>query len=159
MNKWLRFLTVLTPTLGGAFGVLLASLAVYRLRGQTLGEIEAVAFLVLYVFVTGSSLLYVYDSRRIRPILIAIGIQIPLISLPVFEYQFVAGVNLAILFGSASGTERAGLTVKWTHQIVTDCSFRLGQLQAGPPHIGVNLFAVVLIVFLWLSSRRLGNDS
>lgn len=154
MRNWLRLLIVLPSVLGGAYGVLLASHGVYRSYGHIRTESVYFAFLAICIFIIGSSLLYVHDPRRVKPILIALALQIPSVSLRAFEYKLAAGLNLAVLFGLPSAAGEGVLPLEWVQNIGIVASFRFAQAFEGQSRIGVNLFAAVLFIVLLLSLQR-----
>ena len=152
-------LLVSVPVLGGAWGALVASVAAYRTySGDIRLESVSVAFLIMFIFITGSGLLYVHDPRQIKPLLIALAYQIPSVSLPMFEYQLAAGLNLAVLFGPPPATGEGILSFKLIHHIGVVASYRFEHAHEGPWGVGVNLFAAFLFVVLWLSSSGLSTQ-
>jgi hypothetical protein len=141
---------------GGFTGVSLTS---NLFNGPNMNGPLAVAiaslFIALYAFVVVAGLLFVYDSRRTGPMLIAFALQIPWVSLPVFEYHFAAGLNAAMAFGPPRVAQDALSMIDLSGHFETAFQFRFGEVQEGPWRVGINLFAVLLYVLLRLSLRTL----
>ncbi len=139
MNAWLR-LTLITVTVGGGFSGFTATLQqLSSLQSQPpASSILMVGFLGLYALVTISGLLFVQDQRRTVPLIIALAIQIPWVSSPLFAYRFSAAFHLTIglIGGKLNGGFRLGSD--W------QCSL----FQKLPWGVGVNLFALLVVLLL-----------
>jgi len=100
MKTWLR-LTLITMTVGGGFaGVILTIQSL--LDSGSRGPVHLVllaGFLALYAFVTACGLLFVHDPSRLRPLLVALAIQIPWVSTPLVVYKFAAGSHVVLTVG------------------------------------------------------------
>jgi hypothetical protein len=153
MKTWLRLLLVVS-TVGGGFTGFIVAAEGFRsfLERELATKLLGLTMMALYAFVTAAGLLFVYDSRRTRPILAAIALQIPWLTLPVFEYHFAAASYVAVTLGPP---QRAGqlLTYGLSADLGATCKFRFASLLEGPWSLGVNLFAVLLYVLLRLSLR------
>lgn len=152
MKTWLRLLLVLMTVGGGFTGVTVTS----NLFNNSKEYVVAIAliFTILYAFVVAAGLLFVYDSHRTGPMLVAIGLQIPWVSLPVFEYHFAAGLNGALVFGPPRMAQDLGTMIELRSDFLTSFQFRFGAIQEGPWRVGINLFAAILFIMLWWVGRR-----
>lgn len=144
MNPWLR-LTLVTITVGGGFaGFVIALESLLNAKGQgPLNLLILVFFVALYGFVIASGLIFVQKPRRTRPLLIALAIQVPWISLPQVVYQFAAGFHASVGIGSLQpGTFglRFGSAMGSTFTIML--------LQDKPWILGVNVFALSILIML-----------
>lgn len=151
MKTWLRLLLVLMTVGGGFTGVTVTS----NLFNNSKEYVVAIAliFTILYAFVVAAGL-FVYDSHRTGPMLVAIGLQIPWVSLPVFEYHFAAGLNGALVFGPPRMAQDLGTMIELRSDFLTSFQFRFGAIQEGPWRVGINLFAAILFIMLWWVGRR-----
>jgi hypothetical protein len=105
-------------------------------------------FFAIYLFVTVAGLLFVYDTHRTGPMLVAFALQIPWVSLPVFEYHVAAGLNASLAFGPLRGVAQSGMSFEWSRHFETTFQFRFGAVQDGTWRLGINLFATLLFVLL-----------
>lgn len=157
MKTWLRLLLVVSTVGGGFTGFSITTSAFSSFIEHGLAtELVGLSMMALYAFVTAAGLLFVYDSRHTRPMLAAIALQIPWVSLPVFEYHFAAASYVAVTLGPP---QRAGQIV--TYGLIADlganCKFRFASVLEGPWSVGINLFAVLLYVLLQVSVRVPGS--
>jgi hypothetical protein len=159
MKTWLRLLLVVSTVGGGFTGFSLAAngFSSFMEHGLATG-LGGLTIMALYGFVTAAGLLFVYDSRRTRPMLAAIALQIPWVSLPVFEYHFAAASYIAITLVLPQGPGLIGTNVEWSALLGADCKFRFASVLEGPSSVGINLFAVLLYVLLRLSVRRFSRS-
>ena len=144
MKAWLR-LTLITMTVGGGlsgFTATLQQLSSFQSQPPA-SSVLMVGFLGLYAMVTISGLLFVQDQRRIVPLIIALAIQIPWVSSPIFAYRFTAAFHLTIglIGGKLNGGFRLGSD--W------QCSL----FQKLPWGVGVNLFTLLIVILLARSIR------
>lgn len=154
MKTWLRLLLVLMTVGGGFTGVSVTSnLFDSSNKNGSVAVVITLIFMALYAFVVAAGLLFVYDSRRVGPMLVAFALQIPWVSLPVFEYRFAAGLNAAMAFGPPRVAQDALSMIDLSGHLETAFQFRFGTVQEGPWRIGINLAAALLYVLLWLSVR------
>jgi len=139
MKLWLR-LTLITLTVGGGFtGFSVTLQQLFKPQSQEpVYFILLVVFLALYAFVTASGLVLVQNPRRTGPLFIAIAMQIPWVCSPLISYRFTSGfhVTIGLIGGSFGGGFHFGSD--W------QCSV----FQQIPWGIGVNLFAVLVLVLL-----------
>lgn len=101
------------------------------------------AFLALYAFVTISGLLFAQNPRRTPPLLVALVLQIPWISSPLIAYQFTAGFHATV--GLIGGSLIADF---WLGS-----GWQLNLFRELPWGIGINLFALLMLVLLGRSRR------
>ena len=144
MSTWLR-LTLVTMTVGGGFtGVVVGSEAPFTPAAKTPAFVVfAVVTFLLYLFVLIAGLLFVYDARRTTPLVVALGLQIPVISSPLVAYRFGAGLYAAVGYA----------TTGFFLRIRFGADFQLFLLRPLPAGLGVNLTAVVLLAALSWSMR------
>ena len=139
MHVLLRLVFV-TLTVGGGYAGFVATLPLlFHERASRVSYLLfVITFLCLYTFVVISGLFLVYDPKCKLPLLIAFALQIPSISSPIIAYSFTAGfyVTIAVIDGRAAGSFRLG------------SDWKLSVLQNAPWGIGVNLFAVAMLVLL-----------
>ena len=143
MKTWLR-LTLITMTVGGGFtGVAVAlQMLLSHQIGQTASLLVFIGFLALFAFVVVSGLIYVQNPDRARPLAVALALQIPWVSSPYLTYKFAAGfqVSVAVISGRFIGGFRLG----------SDFQFYL--LQPLPWGVGINFFALAMLILLLRSS-------
>jgi hypothetical protein len=159
MKTWLRLLLVVA-TVGGGFTGLSVTASAFSafVEHGLFSELIGFGFIALYAFVTAAGLLFVYNPRRTQPMLAAIALQIPWVSLPVFEYHFAAASYVALILVLPQGPGLIGTDFDWGAQLGAYAQFRFGDLQRGPSKVGINLFAVLLYVLLRLSVRRFNRS-
>jgi hypothetical protein len=143
MKTWLR-LTLITVTVGGGFTGLAATVqSLCNSQSQPpLNLLLIAVFLALYAYVTVSGLMFVHDPQGTRPLIAALAIQIPWISSPLIVYKFAAGFHAALAVGGGLDAEaRLG------------CFFKFSLFEENPWRIGVNLFALAILILLCRSVR------
>lgn len=139
MKPWFQ-LTLVTSTVGGGFAGFSATLQhLLRFEGrQSADYILMIVFLVVYAFITVSGLLFVRDPHRIVPLLIASSIQIPWFSSPLFAYRLTAGFHVTV--GLIEGKFGGGFSL--------GSEWQCNVLQKLPSVVGVNIFALVIVILL-----------
>ena len=142
MSAWLR-LTLVTMTIGGGFTGAVTTSQVLLSPQTTSPAFVAVGvvFLALHVFVLVSGLLFVQNSARVMPLVVALAIQIPYLSSPVVLYRFADGLCGGV------GVAESGLFGWW--RLGTDWYF--GLLRPLPWGIGINLVPVAMLAALSIS--------
>jgi len=152
MKTWLR-LTLITMTIGGGFtGILVTYASLFHSTDHRIVYYMLMTgFLGLYGFVTASGLLFVHDSRRIRPLIAALTIQIPWISTPLFVYKFTAGFYAVATIGGPREAGNVGLY--FGGESLLGNTFRFAFNQEIPSDIGINLWALLLVILIWRSVR------
>jgi hypothetical protein len=150
MTTWLR-LTLITMTVGGGFaGVVLAVQLLMNSPNQaTLNLLLAILLLLLYTFVTAAGLVFAHSPHRLGPLVAALAIQVPWISSPLLVYQFAAGVGAFLGANYSQGA--TGLSPNYEYCFGSRSTVAV--LRQNP--LGVNLWAVVLLILLWRSTWTL----
>jgi len=148
MNTSLR-LTLITLTVGGGFtGIAITSQALFsgQVKEPALLVICGV-FITLYVYVLIAGLILAHNPRRTKPLIVALALQILLISSPIVSYRFGAGLVMNV-----------GLNLNgafWWFRFGADWQFVL--LQRFPWGIGINLVPIGLLAAIAWSGRRRGG--
>jgi hypothetical protein len=147
MKTWLR-MTVVLMTVGGGFaGVLITANQLFHLEGHGVAYAILVSiFFLLYAFVATSGLMFVHDPRRTRPVLVALALQIPWVSGPIFAYQFASGLFAAMTVGTPEEAGRMNLHFGLNAQIGSQ--FSVAGFQEIPWSLGVNLIPFLIFVLL-----------
>lgn len=162
MKAWLRLPLVLVTVGGGCAGVLASiqlfggpsSLGVRHTGapshlGLRWALMELICFGV-YSFLTAAGLWFVYDANKTRPILFAFALLIPWVDLPGFRYQIYALLYAAMTFGPPHGNGKIGTYVEWSANLGTHVDLRIGGLPEGNWSVGLNLFALLIVlILLW----------
>ena len=151
MKSWLR-LTLVTMTVGvdllasrRRFTSLLAS------SEGILASTLRIVFLALYVYITASGLMVVHNPQKIRPLAVALALQVSSISSPFFLYKLSAGPALIAGFGSPT---RVGAFFTFDWQLLLASSWRFAILQGDRWQLSVNLLALVFLILLLRSHRQ-----
>jgi hypothetical protein len=148
MKQWLR-LTLVTVTIGGGFtGVALTLQALLSAKEQSpFGYVLILVFLALFAFVTVSGVMFVHDPNQTSLLIASLALQIPWVSSPICAYKFAAGFQLcgALMGGRFSGGIRLG------------SDFQINLFQRLPWGIGVNFFALALLILLLRATRTPDN--
>ena len=144
-TKLFRWL-LLTLNIGGGFTGLVVTLqGIAESQLSSLQLLFYIWFFGLYILTIASGLMFADSPRCTVPVMILLILQIPFVSSPICEYSFGVGFNLTIGFVSGHLTSNCRFGSGWY------ASF----LQDRPWGIGVNLFAVILLVLLARYSRTL----
>ena len=146
MTAWLR-LTLITVTAGGGFtGVALTSQALLSPKVQEpVLVVLFIVFALLYVLVLVAGLLFVHDPRRTTPLVVALTLQIPLVSSPVIAYRFAAGFHATVGLGQDGAFAWLRLGSEWQFNL----------LQPIPWAVGINLIPIVLLAAMrWAMFRE-----
>jgi hypothetical protein len=159
MKTWLRLLLVVL-TVGGGFTGLTSTVNAFGAfeKYGLAAEVVGITFMVLYVFIVAAGLLFVHDSHCTRPMLVALALQIPWVSLPVFEYHFAAGLYAAVTLGPPQAAGQL-VTYGLTADLGANWQFRFASVLEGPWSVGINLFAVLLYILLRVSIRGTGRSA
>jgi hypothetical protein len=150
MKTWLR-LTIITMTVGGGFnGVVITAQFLFHPGNQKPLSILLVAcFFALYVFAIVSGLLFVDNPRQTRPLIAVLAMSIPCIVSPFIVYNFATGASIVLTAGTAEGASGFNLHAAWG----LGSSFEFTLLKAHRWSIGVNVFALAILVLLLRSVR------
>ena len=149
MKTWLRLLLILM-TVGGGFTGFAFTLQGLFSASSVLNFLLTLAFVGLYSFVTISGLLFVQDPSRIRPILAALAIQVPSISLPFFAYHFAAGFDTFVGLRSAQAGDQTSFHLSG----LIGGMWQLAFLRDNPLLIGINPVALTLFLILWRARQQ-----
>lgn len=160
MKTWLR-LSLVTLTVGGGFLLIVGMFEALKSSASwsspaTLALVCLLA--VSAIFITVSGLLFVNDSRCIRPMQFAIALQIPWFSSTWFTYKLVYGISLLVSIGAATPKGNIpGLLISSNAtylcvQPALGASFD-ANLNPSLWGVGINLIPVLLL-FLIRSQRR-----
>ena len=155
MKPWLR-LTLITMTVGGGFAGFVLTFEALQ-SGLTSHSQPALNLVIMGVFlllnagVTVGGLIFVYSPHRTNPLIVALAIQVPWISSFLVTYRFATGFDLVLsLSGPAKGEDLA-FHLGWSFFLGS--SWTLSFSQEGQFGLGVNIWALVMLVLLWRSVR------
>jgi hypothetical protein len=156
MKTWLRW-TLVTMTVGGGFTGVVVSLSAFQSFFGSQGQappgsfLQMAVFLVLNSYVTVSGLLFVQDPRRTHPLMAALAIQVPWISSAIIAYRFAAGIELVLSVNGPTNAADSVFRLGYAYFLGSSCELSL--LQEHPFSLGVNLWALALLLLLWRSSQ------
>ena len=152
MSTWLR-LTLITMTIGGGFAGLCSVVQTFsKSENRSPATVGLFAvMLIFYLFVVTSGLLFVLYPQNTRPLLAALIIQVPWFSSSWFVYKFTSGFD--VLFGVLYPQGGGSLTFKGNFFLGGESQFSLG--QSDPFILGINLWALAMLVLLLRSKNRL----
>ena len=149
MNAWPRQ-TLIIMTVGGGFAgaVGAVQLLIDSSSQATASLALAVLVLLLYFYVMAAGLVFAQSPRRTRPLTVSLILQVPWISCPLLLYKFGAG-GAAFINATYSGS-----TGGWALNFDTFFGSRasLATLQQNPFTVGVNLWALAMLLLLWRSA-------
>ncbi len=155
MKPWLR-LTLITTTVGGGFTGFAATFRALQSglsshSQPTLNLLTMVLFLILNAGVTASGLSFVYDPNRTEGLIASLAIQIPCISTSLITYRFATGCELVLsITGPAKGEDLA-FHLGWAYFLGSSWTLSISEeRQFG---LGVNVWALTMLVLLWRSVR------
>src|SRR5438874_1789284 len=98
-RAWLR-LTLLTITvLGGLHGIVISLRVLFSPSPKGFGtSVIFGGILVAYIYVTTAGIIFGRQPNHTQPLMWALAIQVPWISLPGLVYKFSAGLYVAVAF-------------------------------------------------------------
>ncbi len=139
MNTWIRLLLV-TMTVGGGFtGVILVTQLLLSPQSQNTGNlIIMLIFVLLYLFILISGLIFVQNPDRTALLFVSLAIQIPVIHSPLISYQLTSG------FSFIPGITSNG----FNFDLRFGNPFFLYFFKGPPWGAGVNFVAFVLLLIL-----------
>lgn len=146
MSIWTRRLFLTLSVGGGYCGVIFMSLLFPQAKGQIAGYILISAMMATFGFGVFCGLIFAEDEQRgLRLLRWFFGIQIPIISSPIFAYQLLAGAGLKLSW------------IGWNMSIFWRFGSEMGMwiLQDRPWGLGLNVFALAL--FIW-TGRIIGEN-
>lgn len=148
MKPWLRLILV-TATVGGGFaGVAVTIQLLFGGQGGSPASyVLLTGFFALFAFVTVSGLVFVHNPENTGLMTVALALQVPWVSSPIFAYKLDAGFQLTVAFigGNLTAALRLG------------SGFQVGIFQQHPWGAGLNLFALVLLALLLRAKQMQGE--
>ena len=150
MSTWLR-LTLVTLSVGGGFAGLAA--IVDAMCGPAAQGVATAAifvgFLSVFLFVLIAGLLLVQNPRRVTPMIVALALQVPIISSPVIAYRLISGLNVsaAVSEGNLVFSYRFGSFAQFNY------------LQQLPFALGVNFVPLALLIATVITTPRRRRES
>lgn len=154
MKTWLRVTVLLVTIPGGVFGfvVTLRAILAGNIRGIAAVSL-VVCVLLAFAFVTLAGILYWRDPKESTPLMWALAIQIPWVSLPGIVYKFVVGaygfVGLVVTHNSEN------YSIGFSANGSLGSLFEIRILQNANIELGVNAVALALLLLL----RRFGRGA
>jgi len=135
MKNWIRYILITLSVGGGFTGMTVIAQMLGMGQFQLLSQsVIAGLFFCLYAFVVWSGLVLVKNPRKIWPIMIALIIQVPVISSPLISYRFFSGAQIM-----------AGLLgFKLNASANFGSSFFLGFFYGPPWGLCINILPLVL---------------
>ena len=139
MKRWLRWILI-TLTIGGGYaGLVYGVEAMFQQKaGEPINLLLCAAIIVVYGFIIVSGLLFAENPGNRFPLVLAWVLQIPWFSSSVLTYGFAAGARLSVVFRESS------LICGWRF----GSDFQLMLFQNNPIGIGVNFFAILIVIIL-----------
>ena len=140
MTTWLRMVITLV-TVGGGFTGFVGTIQVLTGTPGGLRGAQGMLFLgfaALYAYLVVAGLLFVHNPRRLLPALIGVAIQLPFVSSPAVSYRCSSGFHatVGIVGSNLVAAFRLGSEIQFT------------LLQPQPWGVGVNLFALLLLILI-----------
>jgi len=89
--------------------------------------------------------------------LVAFVLLVPWVDLPGLRYQMYSLLYSAVSFGPPNGNGRIGTYIEWSANFGTHADLRIGGLPEDTWSAGVNLFALLITVFLLMYGRKIGK--
>lgn len=155
MKTWLR-LTLVTMTVGGGFTAVVFTFreleSFFSSQSQKPVILLLLAvFLLLNAGVTASGLLFAHNPHRISPLIGALAIQVFSISSPLIAYRFAAGLGLVLSVSGPAKPEDSGVRLGWA--LFYGNSWAFSFFQEHPFSLGINLWALAMLILLWRSAH------
>ena len=154
MKTWLRLILVVF-TVGGGFTLITGATDVlFRTNPMSLTAVMLLGFMMASgAFIMASGLVLVRDPRCTRLAQIALALQIPWVSSPLFAFRLFCGVGLYAVVGLEPPEDvvRVGDHFGWRFQLGAYSS--VGFWENHPWSLGINLVALFLLVALRASMR------
>jgi hypothetical protein len=89
--------------------------------------------------------------------LVAFVLLVQWVDLPELRYQMYSLLYSAVSFGPPNGNGRIGTYIEWSANFGTHADLRIGGLPEDTWSAGVNLFALLITVFLLMYGRKIGK--
>jgi hypothetical protein len=151
MRTWLRVVLIIASVGGGFAGVLGALPLVFH--STVSHALLAACAVAVYTFITASGVLFALDEARTGWLFPAFILQIPYVSFSLFTYKFAAGAVAFLITGGQEGAGRMG--IYGGTELALASSWKLGFGEDVPMRLGVNFFAVGMLVLLNKSRKGL----
>ena len=147
VRAWLRFTLLAVTVLGGLHGIVICLQVLFSPSSQGFGaSVLFSVFLAAYIYVTATGVIFWRQPNQTRPLMWALAIQIPWISLPGFVYKFSAGLYVAVAFIAKHEGDKYSAGLNGNFNLGSSCEFRL--LQNAPIELGVNVAALAALFLL-----------
>ncbi|HTW78164.1 MAG TPA: hypothetical protein VME23_01345 [Terracidiphilus sp.] len=147
----IRIVLVLATVGGGFAGILAAANGFWTTNVADNRLLELLWFsLVTYSIITIAGLIFVIRGRVGRFMMLALGSMVPWIDLPGIEFHLTSVMYTAITFGPPHSAGRIGAYFEWSAQLGSQFQLRIGGSPNGDWNLGINLFAVLLLLFAWI---------
>ena len=151
---------LILATVGGGFAGFLAVLSAFwgrDLRDSRLLGILCFGLLV-YSIITIAGLMFAITGRAGRNLTLAFAGMVPWVDLPGIEYHLTCALYAAVTVGPPHDAKQIA-TYEFSAQMGSQFQFRMG----GPPHgewsLGINLFAVLLMILLTVYNRQTREEA
>lgn len=145
MKTWLRLLLVL-ETVGGGFTGMVVIFSAFSSH-SIIQDLLLVVFFALYGFVTASGLLFVHNPKRTALLKAALALQIPVVALPFFLYEFASGLFAFFTWSIPLSQNRIGFHFNWNIFFGARFQILFGSNHS-PLVFGVNIAALLLLILL-----------
>lgn len=139
---WFSFTLLALTVLGGLHGIVISIQALF----SPSASIFFIAILIAYIYVTATGVIFWRQPSQTRPLMWALSIQIPWISLPGFVYKFSAGLFVSVAFVAKHEGDKYSAGFAGNFNLGSSCEFRF--LQNAPIELGVNLVALAALLLL-----------
>lgn len=144
VRPWLRFTLLAVTVLGGLHGIVISLQALLSTDPRGFGaSVFFGFFLIAYIYVTAAGVILWRQPKQIRPLIWALAIQIPRISMPGFVYKFSVGFYVAVALVAKHLGDKYSAGLNWNFSLGSSCEVRL--LQNAPVEAGVNIAALAAL--------------
>jgi hypothetical protein len=135
-------------TVGGGFAGVLAAANGFWTTSVNDSRLLALLWLsvLMYSAITIAGLMFVISARVGRVLMMATASMVPWIDLPGIKYHLTSVLYTAITFGPPHGSGKIGTYIEWSSQLGSQFQFRIGGSPDGDWSLGINLFAVLLVI-------------
>jgi len=146
MKTLFRWILLVLAIGGGFTGLVITVQAMFQSEANSLPSfVICGVFVILYIFTIVSGLLFADNPRCTIPLMVSMVLQTPWLSSPILVYSFGAGLRITV--GYVDGSFSAG------YRFGSDFQFFI--LGDHPWGIGINLFAVAVLILLMIYRRTL----
>jgi len=155
MRTWLRFTLIGTTIVGGLWGIGVTLRDLFSSERGFGASVVSGCILLGFVYVTTAGLLFWRDPKQVRPLIWALAIQIPWISMPGLAYKFEAGWYWSIALVATQKAETFSIGFGTKGDIASSCELML--FQDSQLELGINAAALALLVLLRRSIQSTAN--